>query len=88
VLLANAEILEEALKMGKTEKATLDEVLERMGLTAKWEDRGRAKGEAIGEARGEKTAWEKVVSLMKQGYTVDDLKRMAPAGVPPFSDNR
>jgi hypothetical protein len=55
-----------------------------MGLTAKWEDRGRAKWEAIGEARGEKTAWEKFVSLMKQGYTVDELERMVPAGVPPF----
>jgi hypothetical protein len=80
VLMANAEILEEAVKMGKTEKATFDEVLERMGLTAKWEDRGRAIGE--------KTAWEKVVSLMKQGYTVDELERMAPAGVSSFSDNR
>jgi hypothetical protein len=79
VLLANAGILEEALKMDKTGETTLDEVLERMGLTAKWEDRGRAKWEAIGEARGEKTAWEKFVSLMKQGYTVDELERMVPS---------
>jgi hypothetical protein len=67
VLLANAGILEEALKMDKTGGTALDEVLERMGLIAKWEDRGRAKWEAVGEARGKKTAWEKVVSLMKQG---------------------
>jgi hypothetical protein len=55
---------------------------------ARGEAIGEARGEAIGEARGEaigeKTAWEKVVSLMKQGYTVDELERMVPAGVPPF----
>jgi hypothetical protein len=86
VLLANAGILEEALKMDKTGETTLDEVLERMGLIAKWEAVGEARGEAIGEARGKaigeargkKTAWEKVVSLMKEGYTVDELERMAP----------
>jgi hypothetical protein len=71
VLLANAGILEEALKMDSTGETTLDEVLERMGLIAKWE--------AIGKAIGEKTAWEKVVSLMEQGYTADQLKRMAPS---------
>jgi hypothetical protein len=76
--------------MDKTGETTLDEVLERMGLIAKWEDRGRAEGRAIGRvegraigeaqgrAIGEKTAWEKVVSLMEQGYTVDQLKRMTP----------
>jgi hypothetical protein len=85
VLLANAEILEEALKMDKTGETTLDEVLERMGLVAKWEARGKAIGEAQGRVIGEKTAWEKFVSLMEQGYTADELKRMAPAGVPPFT---
>jgi hypothetical protein len=65
-------ICKEAIKMGRTEEPTLDEVLERMGLTAKWEAQGRA--------RGEKTAWEKVVSLAEQGYTADQLKRMAPSG--------
>jgi hypothetical protein len=79
VLLANAEILEEALKMDNTGETTLNEVLERMGLTAKWEDRGRAKWEAEGRTEGEQTAWEKFVLLMEQGYTVDQLKRMAPA---------
>jgi hypothetical protein len=73
VLLTNAKILEEAVRMGKSEEATLDEVLERMGLTAKWEDRGRAIGE--------KTAWEEFVSLMKQGYTVEQLERMIPSGI-------
>jgi hypothetical protein len=79
VLLTNAKTIEEAVKMGKTAEPTLDEVLERMGLTAKWE----AIGRDIGRAEGEQTAWEKVLSLMEQGYTVDELKRMAPAGVAP-----
>jgi hypothetical protein len=74
--------------MDKSGETTLDEVLERMGLIAKWEDRGRAKweaiGEACGEAIGEKTAWEKVVSLLRQGYTADELERMTPSGI----DNR
>jgi hypothetical protein len=69
--------------MGKTEETTLDEVLERMGLVAKWKSVGEAIGEARGEARGEQTAWEKFISLMEQGYTVDQLKRMAPS-----SDNK
>jgi hypothetical protein len=83
VLLTNAKTIVEVSKMSKTEEAKFYEVLEKAGLTAKWEDRGRAKweavGEARGEARGEKTAWEKFVSLMEQGYTVDQLKRMAPS---------
>ncbi|MDR1147314.1 MAG: hypothetical protein LBK66_01640 [Spirochaetaceae bacterium] len=58
--------------MNKTEEITLDEVLEEAGLTKKWEERG--------EKRGEKTAWEKVLTLLEQGYTVDELKRMAPGG--------
>ncbi|MDR1148799.1 MAG: hypothetical protein LBK66_09230 [Spirochaetaceae bacterium] len=62
--------------MDKTEEITLDEVLEEAGLTKKWEERGEARG----EARGEKTAWEKFVTLLEQGYTVDELKRMAPGG--------
>jgi hypothetical protein len=73
VLLANAKILEEALKMNKTGETTLDEVLERIGLTAKWEAQGRAEGE--------QTAWEKVAAMLEQGYTADQLKRMVPSGI-------
>jgi hypothetical protein len=62
---------------------TLDEVLEEAGLTKKWEARGRAIGEAQGRAIGERTAWEKFIALMKQGYTVDELERMAPGGISP-----
>jgi hypothetical protein len=63
--------------------------MKEAGLTAKWEDRGRAKWEAIGKAEGEaegkaigeRTAWEKVAAMLEQGYTVDELKRMVPAGI-------
>jgi hypothetical protein len=87
VLQANAKTIREVLNMDSTEEITLDEVLEEAGLTAKWEARGEARGVVIGEARGvargEKTAWEKFVSLMRQGYTADELERMSPTGVPP-----
>jgi hypothetical protein len=69
VLQANAKTIREVLNMDSTEEITLDEVLEEAGLTAKW------------EKRGEKAAWEKVLTLLEQGYTADELKRMAPAGV-------
>jgi hypothetical protein len=65
--------------MDKSGETTLDKVLERVGLIAKWENRGRAKWEAQVRAESEKTAWEKVVSLMRQGYTADELEQMAPA---------
>jgi hypothetical protein len=60
--------------MNKAGEITLDEVLEEAGLIKKW------------EARGERTAWEKFVALMKQGCTVEKLERMAPGGfTPPHS---
>jgi hypothetical protein len=55
-------------------KLTLDEVLEKIGLTAEWEKRG--------EARGEKNTWQKVIGLLKEGYTVDQLEQMSPGGSP------
>jgi hypothetical protein len=67
--------------MDKTGETTLDEVLERMGLVAKWETRGKAIGEGQGRVIGEKTAWEKFVSLMRQGYTVGQLEQMVPSGI-------
>jgi hypothetical protein len=55
-------------------EVTLEEVLEKVGLIAKWEKRG--------EARGEKNAWQKAIGLLKQGYTLEQLERMSP-GSPP-----
>jgi hypothetical protein len=76
LLSANKETIEEVVGMAK-ERKTLEEVLERAGLTAEWERRGEARG----EARGEKNAWQKAIELLKQGYTVEQLERMQP-GVP------
>jgi hypothetical protein len=62
-------------------KATLEETLEKIGLTAEWEKRGEARGvvigEAQGEARGKKLAWQEVIELLKQGRTVEELERMS-----------
>jgi hypothetical protein len=67
--------------MSKSEEVKFFEVMKEAGLTAKWEERGRIEGKAEGRAIGERSAWEKLVSLMKQGYTVEQLERMAPGGV-------
>jgi hypothetical protein len=54
---------------------TLEDVLEKMGLTAKWEKRG--------EERARESTWEKAVELVKQGYTAEELERMGPGDSPP-----
>jgi hypothetical protein len=77
LLKANAKTIREVLAMADKE-VTLDEVLEKAGLTAKWEKRGEARG----EARGEKNAWQKAIGLLKQGYTLEQLERMSPDGSP------
>jgi hypothetical protein len=80
ILRANAETLEEVYRMADR-KLTLDEVLEKIGLTAEWEKRGEARGEARGVAIGEKTGWEKAVELLRQGYTLEQLEQMSPGGL-------
>ena len=50
IVRANAEILREILKMS-TSELTLEKVLEEVGLTAKWEARGKAQGLALGKAQ-------------------------------------
>jgi hypothetical protein len=86
ILQANAETVQEVLEMRNAGELTLDEVLEKFGLTAKWEAageiRGEARGKAEGRVEGEKSAWEKMVTMLKQGYTVDQLEQMVPGGVP------
>jgi hypothetical protein len=78
---ANREIIREVLEMADG-ALPFDELMEELGLTAKWEKRGEARGEArgitIGEVRGEKNAWQKAIELLKQGYTVEQLERMTP----------
>jgi hypothetical protein len=71
IMRANDPIIEEAIKMGAP---ALEEIFERTGLTAKWEARGEAKGIEIGEARGEAKGEMRVLSLMEQGYSLDEIK--------------
>jgi hypothetical protein len=73
VIESNPEVVEEVLEMRK-KKLTLHDVLERSGLTVEWERQG--------ETRGERTAWEKAISLLKQGYTVEQLEQMDPVNAP------
>jgi hypothetical protein len=72
LLNANQEIIEEVAGMAKKRK-TLNEALERAGLTAEWEQRGKAIGE--------ENAWQKAIELLRQGHTVEQLERMKPGGV-------
>jgi hypothetical protein len=57
IVRANVDVLEEAIRMSDL---TLEQVLERTGLIAKWEARGEERGRAEGEARGEAMAEERV----------------------------
>jgi hypothetical protein len=66
---ANQKAIQEVQTMAK-DKLPFDKWVEETGLAAKWE--------ANGEARGEKTGWEKALKLLKQGHTVEELERMAP----------
>jgi hypothetical protein len=70
---ANQKAVKEALDMAKR-GLPFDELMEELGLAAKWE----ANGEARGEARGEKTGWEKALKFLEEGHTVEELKRMTP----------
>jgi hypothetical protein len=74
---ANREIIREVLEMADG-ALPFDELMEELGLTAKWEKRGEARGITIGEVQGEKNAWQKAIELLKQGYTVEQLERMTP----------
>jgi hypothetical protein len=62
---ANLKVMVEELAVVRR-GLPFDKLMEEMGLDAKW----RAEGEKIG--------WERAIELMKQGYTVEELKRMSP----------
>jgi hypothetical protein len=79
ILSANAKTIREVLKMADG-ALPFDELMEELGLTAKWEKRGEVIGEAKGEAKGEKTGWEKAIGLLRQGYTLEQLEQMNPDG--------
>ncbi|MDR1586128.1 MAG: hypothetical protein LBS57_01585 [Treponema sp.] len=66
---ANLEKMEEAFKMSDT-ALTLDKVLENIGLTTIWEERGEERGEKRGK---EKKALEIAQNLLKMGLTVEQI---------------
>jgi hypothetical protein len=74
---ANRKIIREVIEMADG-TLPIDELMEEIGLAAKWEKRGEARGEARGEVRGEKNAWQRAIELLKQGYTVEQLEQMTP----------
>jgi hypothetical protein len=73
ILRANKETILEVLKM-TDEGLPFDELMEELGVTARWERRA--------EARGEKTGWEKAIELLRKGYTLKQLEQMNPGGPP------
>ena len=60
---ANKESLREAYEMSD-DTATLDSVLEEIGLAAKWEARGEVRTET------------RILGLFRQGYTVEEVEKM------------
>jgi hypothetical protein len=79
ILSANKETIREVLKMVEG-ALPFDELMEELGVTAKWEKRGEARGVVIGETKGKRTGWEEAIGLLKQGYTLEQLERMSPDG--------
>jgi hypothetical protein len=65
--------MEEAFKMSDT-VITMDQLLENVGLTAKWEARGEARGMAAGE---EKKALEIAGNLLDSGFSVEQAAKLA-----------
>jgi hypothetical protein len=51
LLESNTKTVEEFYRMKNKNRETLEDVLERLGLTKQWEARGKSEGIAIGEAR-------------------------------------
>jgi hypothetical protein len=51
LLESNTKTVEEFYRMREKNRETLEDVLERLGLTKQWEARGIAIGESRGEAR-------------------------------------
>jgi hypothetical protein len=91
VLKANPGAVKKMLEKGKQKVQDLEEVLKAVSLIVLLEARNEYLGEArdkvqvedIGKAHGERTAWKKVIDLLKQGCTVEQLEQMKPPGGAP-----
>jgi predicted transposase YdaD len=66
---ANPEKVEERFKMSDT-ALTLEKVLENIGLTARWEERGIKRDEKRGE---EKKAFEIAGNFLKMGLSAEQI---------------
>ena len=63
IMRANMESFREAYEMNDNTLA-LDRMFEEIGLTARWEAKGEARGET------------KILGLFRQGYTVEEVEKM------------
>jgi hypothetical protein len=64
----------QSLALLADEVLAFDQWVEEMG----WAAKRRAEGKAEWEAEGEKTGWKKVLDLLQQGHTVEELERTDP----------
>jgi glycerol dehydrogenase-like iron-containing ADH family enzyme len=70
ILAANPNILREVREMIMTQG--LFEVLEELGVT----DKVRKEGEVEGERKGERKGAQWTITMIKNGYTLEQIERM------------
>jgi hypothetical protein len=70
---ANLKGMEEVTRMAAK---TLDEVLIKAGLTARWEARGRAEGEARGRVEGEARGLKEALDMLRSGKSPEEIERI------------
>jgi hypothetical protein len=90
IVRANVDVLEEAIRMSDL---TLEQVLERTGLIAKWEARGEERGRAEGEVRGEARAEERVKrevagKLINIGLSLEQVAQVTGLDIETFTQYR
>ena len=78
IIRANWEHLQEALNMSST-APTMDEILEKVGFTARWEARGRLEGEARGKE-------EIVRNMLNRGFPVEQIAELSGLDVETIQD--
>jgi hypothetical protein len=78
---ANAEIIREVAQMSDG-TATLDRVLEEVGLTALWEARGEARGEEKGKEEGREEGKLAIAqNLIKMGLSLEKVVEATGLGI-------
>ncbi|MDR1986808.1 MAG: hypothetical protein LBP88_07550 [Treponema sp.] len=87
IMKANAESIEEVLMKNKT----VEEILVKTGLAAKWEAVGEVRGETRGEALGAVNQMKQTLELLRSGKSAEEvvqlyeekLKALAETGLEP-----